>query len=251
MPRSTAGSAFADLRRRARLWSATTWIAVTCGVLFVVQLATRNAINDWLAFTSGDAVLGGQVWRFVTFQFLHGGLFHLAFNLFGLMVFGRMIERRLGAARFVALYLLSGIAGAGLFFVLWAIGWLGSAGAATQLVGASGGLFGLIAAAMVLFPSRILNLAFPPIDITVFRLGAVYLTLAAFIVIFHGDARGSNAGGEAAHLGGAIVGFLLAKRPGLLSWADRISPHRLRSPGRRGKAKDVDSPPYMKYHGWR
>jgi len=227
----------------------TTWIIVICVAAFVLQTVTP-VITRVGAFTIADAVYGGQVWRFITFQFLHGGLTHIVFNVIGLVIFGEMIERKLGKARFLALYLLCGCAGAAGYAVLQLLGIVAGTSEAT-LVGASAGLFGCIAAAMKLLPDRILNLAIPPIDITVFRFGAVYLALAAFIVIFHGDTRGSNAGGEAAHLGGAIIGWVLASRLGWLAWADRLVPGRLRMPGRRRGASKSQLPEGWKYHGWR
>ena len=236
---------FGDLRRRAAVSSVTAWLIGLCVAAFLLQKA-----SPWPfllgAFRGDSAVLSGQVWRFLTFQFLHGGLLHIAVNMIGLWFFGRMVERRLGRWRFLAFYLLCGTGGALLYFALAAVNLLGG-GLSTPLVGASAGLFGCIAAAMVLFPQRILNLALPPIDITVLRFGAVYLILAAYVVIFHAQTAGSNAGGEAAHLGGAAVGFLLAKNRHRL----KLPVRRRRERGERGEAGEVKAPPYMKYHGWR
>ncbi|MEM7807717.1 MAG: rhomboid family intramembrane serine protease, partial [Planctomycetota bacterium] len=104
-PNAGAGAAFARLRSRSRFWSVSSWIAGLCVVAFVLQ-ASIPAFTSLFAFTVNDAIAGGQVWRFITFQFLHGGLTHIAFNLFGLMIFGNMVERKLGKARFLAFYLL-------------------------------------------------------------------------------------------------------------------------------------------------
>ncbi len=242
---------FTQLRSKAKLWSVSTWLIGACVVVFVLQ-SISPMVTRAGALTIGDGIAGGQIWRLITFQFLHGGLLHLAFNCYGLFLFGQMAERKIGRARFLAYYLLCGIGGGLGFVLLWASG-IVDATQQTPLVGASAGLFGCIAAAMTLVPNRILQLALPPIDITIFRFGAVYLVLAAFIVIFHGDTTGSNAGGEAAHLGGAAVGFLLARHLGWLSWVDRFVPRQLRSPGQRqgGSTSDVKTPKFMKYHGWR
>ncbi|MEM1012346.1 MAG: rhomboid family intramembrane serine protease [Planctomycetota bacterium] len=198
-----------------------------------------------------ETFAGLQAWRLVTFQFLHGSLLHLGMNCLGLWVFGSMVERRLGKARTLALYLVCGFGGAFGFVLLFATG-IVRATSTTPLIGASAGVFGLIAAAMRLFPNRILHLVFPPIDITVFRVGAVYLALAAFIVLAHGNRLDANAGGEAAHLGGAAVGWLLAGHLALLAWADRIVPPQWRMPGHRHQtSRDTPMPKGWKYHDYR
>lgn len=248
-----AGDAFAKLRARSRLWSVGTWLIVLCiAIHVIVTLLARVGPNfvTYGAFTVSDT-LAGQVWRLVTFQFLHGGLFHLGMNCLGIWFFGPMVERRLGKARMLAFYLLCGFGGAAGFMLLYFTGII-TATPTTPLIGASAGVFGLIAGAMRLLPDRILNLQFPPIDITVFRFGAVYLSLAAFIVLAHGNNAYSNAGGEAAHLGGAAIGWLLAGKLAWLAWADRLVPAKLRMPGTRNKAEaDVKVPDGWTYHGWR
>lgn len=250
-PADATRVSWAGLRRRARFWSMPTWLIALCVAIFIAQifLPVVTAVGN---FNIRQGLYGGQLWRPISFQFLHGSLYHLAFNCLGLWVFGPPVERKLGRARFLAYYLLCGIGGAiGYTLLFWADLFIGSPDA--PLIGASAGVFGLIAAAMTLFPNRILNLAIPPIDITVFRFGLVWLFIAAVMIIVYGDYRGSNAGGEAAHLGGAAVGFLLARRLNWLDWAERITPRFLhfhrRRPGQ--KHREIKPPGYMKYHGWR
>ena len=222
------------LRLKARLWNVSTWILAACVGVFLLQIAQTQAGNPWLYnwgnFNADDALLGGQVWRFITFQFLHANLLHIGVNAVGLWVFGPMVERRVGRAKTLVLYLLCGIGGAVGYVALWQLGFIRLT-LETPLIGASAGAFGLIAAAMALFPNRILALAMPPIDITIFRFGMVYLALGAFAVIAYGPTGRGNAGGEAAHLGGALAGFLLARNLGLIAWVERISPKRLRNIG--------------------
>jgi membrane associated rhomboid family serine protease len=243
----TAGS-LAAARRRVPWHNVSTWLVVACVAMFVLSVLLPG-IYTALAFVPRATLLGGQIWRLLGFQFLHADLMHLAFNMLGLWWFGPMVERKLGRAPFLAFYLLCGAAGALAFVGLAAVN-LVAGGWGSILVGASAGLFGTIAAAMVFYPNRILRLALPPIDITVFRFGLVYLGLAAYVVIFWGNQAGANGGGEAAHLGGAAAGFLLARNSALLAWADRLVPARLRKPGHR-PSTDVKPPSYMKYHGWR
>jgi len=178
---------------------------------------------EWAGYFSADtAILHGQVWRFVTFQFLHGGIGHIFGNMLGLFFFGPMIEQYWGSRRFLAFYLLCGLAGPIAYMGFWGTGlvvgesWI-------PMVGASAGVFGiLVAAAMIAPNTRVWVMMMFPVPLKV--LIWVILGVAAYTVIAMGNQPGANAGGEAAHLGGAGVGFLLMKKTRLLNWADRLSP---------------------------
>ena len=105
--------------------------------------ATSSAICD--SQTPGTWVPGvadGAVWQLVTSMFLHVSLLHLGFNMLALYVLGPQLERLLGRVRFVGLYLLSGLAGSAL--VYWA------AGEQSSTLGASGAVFGLMGALLVI-----------------------------------------------------------------------------------------------------
>jgi rhomboid protease GluP len=82
------------------------------------------------------AILNGQLWRFVTPLFLHGGLLHIGFNSYFLYLVGRRLEARFGTARFLALYILSGVGGVLASFAF----------SQYNSIGASSALFGLIGA---------------------------------------------------------------------------------------------------------
>jgi rhomboid protease GluP len=83
-----------------------------------------------------------EYWRFVTALFLHGGLLHLGFNLFALYVLGPPLERSIGTMRFVACYLISGLASGAGVIGLTLIGLVQPA----QLIGASGSIMGVVGA---------------------------------------------------------------------------------------------------------
>jgi len=78
----------------------------------------------------------------------------------------------------------------------------------TPLVGASAGIYGVLIAVAVLAPSLQITLIFPPITLTMRQLALGVLTIAVGIIVFR---IGTNAGGEAGHLGGAIAGFMLTR----------------------------------------
>ncbi len=229
------------LRLKARLWNMSTWILAACVSVFLLQLLASGPLYRAGQFNAEDALLNGQIWRFITFQFLHGGWMHLGVNMVGLWVFGPMVERRIGRAKMLVYYLICGVGGAAGYVALWQFGFIASTLDA-PLIGASAGLFGLIAAAMTLFPNRILPLAIPPVDITIFRFGLVYLVMGALVIMLYGPTGRGNAGGEAAHLGGAAVGLLLSRHLGWLAWVERISPERLRNIG-HGKRRHQGARP--------
>jgi membrane associated rhomboid family serine protease len=210
-------------------WSVTVWLIVICVVVFLLDwlrvLPTCGRLTLLGSFSAYSVIEHGQVWRFITFQFLHAGVAHILFNMMALYVFGRMVESSLGPRKYLAFYLLCGMGGALLYLALWALGtvfpnvpFLLIANARTPLVGASAGIFGVLVAGAVLAPNQQISLLFPPITLSMRNLALVMLGIAVCVVLF----SGSNAGGQAAHLGGAAVGFLLIRRPRLLAWADAM-----------------------------
>jgi membrane associated rhomboid family serine protease len=182
-------------------------------------------------FDVGRAIYGFQVWRFFTYQFLHADFFHILFNMIGLFFFGPLLEQWWGRRRFLAFYLLCGMCGSliyatlvigapSLIFDLERLRAIGLSPAAVPLIGASGAVFGILAGCATLFPHQRVQLLFPPIPMSMRTMALIFLGIAALSVI----AGSANAGGEAAHLGGALLGWLLCRNAGWLNWADRVSP---------------------------
>ena len=161
-------------------------------------------------FSAELGVFRGQIWRFVTFQFLHAGIGHLFFNMLALFFFGPLVERYLGRGRFIGFYLVCGIAGAATYLILWGTGWLVHS-SIVPLVGASAGIFGILIGAAKIAPNTTIMLLFPPIPMQLKTFAWVMLAIAAVTIL----TGGHNAGGEAAHLGGAIVGMILM-------WTDQL-----------------------------
>ncbi|MEM6553662.1 MAG: rhomboid family intramembrane serine protease [Planctomycetota bacterium] len=205
--------------------SVVTWLIVINLVIFVwdgiFMSAARGSILALLPigyFSVDKAILGGQVWRIFTYQFLHGGFLHILFNMIGLYFFGPLMEQWWGSRRFLAFYLLCGVAGA---FIAAGFGFIPGLiyfTTDTALIGASGSVFGILAGCATCFPKMRVQLLFPPIPMTMRTMALIFLGIAALSVI----AGTANAGGEAAHLGGALLGFLLVKVPSSLNWADSL-----------------------------
>ncbi len=185
--------------------------------------ASLGWINSLFCFSIRSAFQEWRLWELLTFQFLHAGILHLVFNSFALYIFGPWIERWWGTGRFIAFYLLCGVAGA-LFFTLLALtgilperGWLPIT--EVPLVGASAGIFGLMIGTAVLAPDAIVRLLLPPVSLSMRSFALWLIGIAVAIIlgdIFFGGSYFQNSGGEAGHLGGAILGFILMRYPALL-----------------------------------
>lgn len=185
-------------------------------------------LDGWGHFSTGKAFLELQVWRFVTFQFLHANLTHLLFNMLGLWFVGWLVEEYLGRRRYLAFYLTCGIFGAVSYLALNFIGYLVKLGGVapglmdsipallfddiyTPLVGASAGVFGVLMAAAFIAPTSIVDVF---LIIPMKMRTAVYLFLAfAALNLLR---VGQNAGGDAAHVGGAIAGYYFIRHMHLL-----------------------------------
>ncbi len=181
-------------------------------------LRLRKPLDGYGHFSTGKAFKDYEVWRLVTFQFLHADVMHLAMNMMGLFFLGGIVESFLGKKKFLAFYLICGIAGGLLYLLLNFLGTEVFKGTRipgvlindsfTPLIGASAGVFGVIVGAARIEPN--IMLAFPPVSL---RVAAWVYVGFAMLNLLNGS---SNAGGEAAHIGGAIAGFYFIKRSYLL-----------------------------------
>ena len=175
--------------------------------VFLVGLLLELTDRFWAfgAFTVQEGFLGFQVWRFLTFQFLHAHFGHLLFNSIAIYFFGVFVEHQLRSRAFLVFYLLCGVMGAlgasllGLFQgdFQW------------YLIGASAGVFGILVVAALIAPDMQVRLLIPPVTLTMRQLAIILLVIGVLTIVL----GGRNAGGEAGHLGGALAGFLLWKIP--------------------------------------
>jgi len=211
----------------SRLTPVVKWlIIVNLAVFFGDILLFDGTLFNWGCFTIHSALGQGRVWEFLTFQFLHAHVLHVLCNMVGLFFFGPWAERWWGGRRFLAFYLLCGAAGAAFYTVLASVGILQPPPPpwslqTMPLVGASAGIYGILVGVAVLAPHLRVMLYFPPIELSMRQLAIAVLAIAAGSVLLN---LGGNAGGEAGHLGGAIVGFLLMRQPWLLRWAEGGGP---------------------------
>jgi len=147
------------------------------------------------------------VWQLVTYMFLHGGLFHILFNMLALWMFGTELERIWGSRYFLKFYFVTGI-GAGILTVLFS---LLPFGVSQQLyrsdvIGASGAVYGLLLAYALYFPDRPIYLYF------VFAIPAKIFVLIMGAIAFYASFAGADGGiANATHLGGLLVAYLFLK----------------------------------------
>jgi rhomboid family protein len=195
----------------------TTWLITINVVVFIVDVLTYGRLTEW-GCLSGAGISRIQVWRLITFQFLHAGPFHLIFNMLWFYFLGPLAEWRMGKRRFLTFYLICGICGGAAFLIQW---WLRERviGVDTILVGASAGIFGIMAAAVVLAPSMTFRLWFPPVSLSLRAMFWIMIGLA-LITLYTG---GFNGGGEASHLGGAAIGALLIRK---IHWLNPLAMQR-------------------------
>ncbi len=171
-------------------------------VVFLFTMADagrRPGLIDVLALTS-YGVRHYQVWRLGTYMFVHGGFGHIFWNMWGLFLFGRLVESRIGPRRFLQLYFTSGIIGG----VVWLLcNW----NSPIPVVGASGGVFGVMMAAAMMFPNHMIMLLLPPIPMRLKTFVAVYAGIQVVMSISTAQRQG---GGIAyiAHLGGLLGAFV-------------------------------------------
>lgn len=188
------------------LTPAVKWILIVNVVLFIAEAVAppfRNFIEYWFAVLPINPFYAIQIWRYISYQFLHDGFFHVFFNMIVVFFFGPMFERLWGTRRFVIFYLTCGGVG-GLLYALLAIANLMEPG---LLIGASGAIFGLLTAGAILFPNlRVYVYGIFPIPLAVM---AVIMGVISFLTLL----AGQNQGGELAHLAGMAAGaaFVLGK----------------------------------------
>ncbi|MCB9496583.1 MAG: rhomboid family intramembrane serine protease [Fibrobacteria bacterium] len=187
--------------------------------IFVIQMVSDMAnlrlgteLFRWGALVP-ELVWGhGQVWRVVTYQFLHGGILHIAFNMLSLWMFGTPLVHHMGEKRFLALYLTSGIV-AGLGSALLYL--LGGAGG-IPIIGASGAIFGILLAFARFFPH---------VQIIVFFLFPMPARYAVWVfggLAFLAGLQGQGSVAHLTHLFGILGGWLFLRfEDPVALWFDR------------------------------
>ncbi len=195
---------------RSRTWVRNFLIGVNI-LVFFAEILAGDVVVFWFAMWPSDIIQGQFLWTLVSSMFLHGNLWHIFFNMWGLYIFGNDVEHYFGSVRFLALYLFWGVF-ANLFYVaataLLTPWWLN-----IPTLGASGALFGVMASYAVLYPRRQLTVFLFLFPITMnartFILFYALLETAYLLVMPYSGVMGGGIA-HAAHVGGFIAGWVMA-----------------------------------------
>jgi membrane associated rhomboid family serine protease len=202
-------------------WSMTTILLILLFICFVAQKIAEGVcgpglVDSWFALST-DGLRDGRLYQLLTFQFMHANWLHLLGNMFTLYFFGRAMEESLGRKGLLRLYLLSGTFGG---LVQIALAFSFPAYFAGGVVGASAGVFGLIAAFAMRAPDQPITMFiyFFPVTIQAkfLLLGEAVISLVGLLgplVRFYGM-TGNIA--HAAHLGGMLTGIFYIR------WSARV-----------------------------
>jgi membrane associated rhomboid family serine protease len=206
------------------------WLLIINFGVFVLTLfrPLRESLYSLFQVDAGSWRTALQPWRLITYQFLHHapGFWHILMNMFALYMLGPSLERSWGSRKFLPFYLICGASGGLMYLLLARVGFLPGG----TMVGASGAVYGLMAACAILFPHFVGVLFIFPVPM---RMLVVLLAVMSFLTVITG---GNNAGGEAAHFTGMAVGaayvvlsprvnkFSMKMRAG--SWEKRLEESR-------------------------
>ena len=170
------------------------------GIVFLMQYLNYS-LNIFLtqnfALHPYDVLLSFKIWQPISYMFLHGGFWHIFFNMFIFWMFGSELEREWGTKEFLKYYFICGI-GAGLTIMLLSPN--------SVTIGASGAIYGIMVAYAILYPDRPIYIYFLfPVKVKYF------IGFLAFVSFFSTFGTASDGIAHAAHLGGMVVGFVYLK----------------------------------------
>lgn len=180
-------------------------IPATFEALFLRSENITQIAFEYLKLPANLSTLAKHFWTPVTYMFMHSGVLHILYNMVWLYWMGQLFEEYLGNKRIIFLYLLGGLVGALFFVAGMNLIPLFRGDTSAAVVGASAGVMAVVIATATLLPDYQLYLMF---------IGPVRLKwlAVAFVIMDFLGTTGPNAGGEMAHLGGALAGFLYIKQ---------------------------------------
>ena len=200
-----------------RIPPVTRTILIVNVIMFAATLINENfMIGTFAMFYPASPLF--RWWQPLTHMFMHGGWWHILFNMYTLVMFGSVVERALGTKKFLILYFVTGLGAVALHS---GVEWLDiqrlSASAdptapttifdmyRTPMVGASGAIYGVLVAFAMLYPEARMTLIFPPVTLDAKWMVIIFVGIELLTGI-----TGTQVGiAHFAHLGGALFGFLL------------------------------------------
>jgi membrane associated rhomboid family serine protease len=175
-------------------------ILINVGVFLLQQLAGNLLLGLFALWPFGSPLF--RPWQVLSYAFLHGGVIHILFNMFALFMFGRSLEIYWGGRRFVIFYLVC-VLTAALTQLLVQVGAPAGSGGA-PVIGASGGIFGVLLGFAWYFPRQRIILLFPPIPMPAW----LFVTAYGLLELFFGVSGIEPGVAHFAHLGGLAGGAL-------------------------------------------
>ena len=176
-------------------------------VLFLAQHVV-DGLTEALGLIPQQVLPGLHVWQLATYMFLHapGNIFHILFNMLALWMFGTELERMWGTRYFLKFYFVTGI-GAAVLTVLFSLLPLPAAAELriSNVIGASGAIYGLLLAYALYFPER------PILLLLLFPIPAKYFVMIIGFIAFYSSLGAMSGVASATHLGGLIVAYLFLK----------------------------------------
>src|SRR3989442_4963445 len=185
-----------------------TAIKALIGANVVMFLAQKfvSSLTETLGLVPHEVIGRLRIWQLGTYMFLHGGLFHILFNMLALWMFGTELERIWGTRYFLKFYLATGI-GAGLLTILVSLLGFGFTNViyVVPTIGASGAIYGLLLAYALYFPDRPIYMYF------LFPVPAKIFVLIMGAIAFYASLAETGGVANATHLGGLVVGYAMLK----------------------------------------
>lgn len=185
-------------------------------LMFIATLVNENfMVTNFAMFYPASPFF--KPWQILTHMFMHGGFWHIFFNMYSLLMFGSILERSLGPKKFLIFYFVTGLGAVALHTgVEWMQARVFIANGAvdayqrllvTPTLGASGAIYGVLIGFAMLYPQARLTLIFPPIPMTAKWLVIIF----AAIELFSGINGIQDGVAHFAHLGGMLFGWLLIR----------------------------------------
>ncbi len=191
----------------ARLSVSEKLIAINVIVFIVMGLITAligPQIENWFVLPQDFYDFLVQPWSIVTYSFLHGGIFHILWNMYVLYVAGRIMLNLFDGKRFLNVYFLGVILGGLLFLLSYNI-FPALMGQKTSLIGASAGVMAVLIFVCTYIPNQEVRVIF--FNVKLWQVG-VFVVLMDLVQI----PMGGNVGGHLAHIGGALLGYVYARQ---------------------------------------
>jgi membrane associated rhomboid family serine protease len=184
------------------LTPAVKWLLIVNTAVFLLQSFLDYGFTRWFGLVPAYVWDRFYIWQLFTYQFLHGGLFHLLFNMLALWMFGCDLERRWGSTFFLKYYFVS-VLGGGLLNTLLLPGQVAPS------IGASGGVYGILLAYGLIYPNQIVYFYFLfPIKMKHF------VWIIGGISLYSSITSGQSGIAHLAHLGGMAFGYLYLRGGG-------------------------------------